>query len=149
MNYDETVFVNPDKLGLDEGDTLDELYRKLGKAYYEGAFEDPLPQLLPLFDKITKIKGLSAGRGQQKRDDVPAQRYCPSCGKLIDGQDRFCGGCGYDLNDVGGQKPPTLMPTDCPCYALPLILPNIRISWDYHPTFMLISGWVLRSFTHL
>ena len=38
MNYDETVFVNPDKLGLDEGDTLDELYRKLGKAYYEGAF---------------------------------------------------------------------------------------------------------------
>ena len=64
MNYDETVFVNPDKLGLDEGDTLDELYRKLGKAYYEGAFEDPLPQLLPLFDKITKIKGLSAGRGQ-------------------------------------------------------------------------------------
>lgn len=100
MNYDETVFVNPDKLGLDEGDTLDELYRKLGKAYYEGAFEDPLPQLLPLFDKITKIKGLSAGRGQQKRDDVPAQRYCPSCGKLIDGQDRFCGGCGYDLNDA-------------------------------------------------
>ena len=105
MNYDETVFVNPDKLGLDEGDTLDELYRKLGKAYYEGAFEDPLPQLLPLFDKITKIKGLSAGRGQQKRDDVPAQRYCPSCGKLIDGQDRFCGGCGYDLNDVGVKSP--------------------------------------------
>ena len=62
MNYDETVFVNPDKLGLDEGDTLDELYRKLGKAYYEGAFEDPLPQLLPLFDKITKIKAcLQAG----------------------------------------------------------------------------------------
>ena len=28
-------------------------------------------------------------------------------------------------------------------------LPNIRISWDYHPTFMLISGRVLRSFTHL
>ena len=22
----------------------------------------------------------------------------------------------------------------------PTILPNIRISWDYHPTFMLISG---------
>ena len=28
-------------------------------------------------------------------------------------------------------------------------LPSIRISWDYHPTFMLISGRVLRSFTHL
>lgn len=29
MNYDETVFVNPDKLGLDEGDTLDELGNSL------------------------------------------------------------------------------------------------------------------------
>ena len=28
-------------------------------------------------------------------------------------------------------------------------LPSIRISWDYHPTFMLISGRVKRSFTHL
>ncbi len=27
--------------------------------------------------------------------------------------------------------------------------PNIRISWDFHPTFMLISGRVPRSFTHL
>ena len=27
--------------------------------------------------------------------------------------------------------------------------PNIRISWDYHPTFMLILERVLRSFTHL
>ena len=26
---------------------------------------------------------------------------------------------------------------------------HIRISWDYHPTFMLISGRVPRSFTHL
>ena len=34
MNYDETVFVNPDKLGLDEGDTLYEIYRKLWKYYY-------------------------------------------------------------------------------------------------------------------
>lgn len=67
MNYDETVFVNPDKLGLDEGDTLDELYRKLGKAYYEGAFEDPLPQLLPLFDKITKIKGLVCRQGSAEK----------------------------------------------------------------------------------
>ena len=48
-----------------------------------------------------------------------------------------------------GQKPPTLMPTDCSVLRTPTILPNIRISWDYHPTFMLISGRVLRSFTHL
>ena len=48
-----------------------------------------------------------------------------------------------------GQKPPTLMPADCSVLRTPTILPNIRISWDYHPTFMLISGRVLRSFTHL
>ena len=32
------------------------------------------------------------------------------------------------------------MPTDCSVRCTPTILPNIRISWDYHPTFMLISG---------
>ena len=31
--------------------------------------------------------------------------------------------------------PPTLMPTDCSVLRTPTILPNIRISWDYHPTF--------------
>ena len=41
------------------------------------------------------------------------------------------------------------MPTDCSVLRTPTILPNLRISWDYHPTFMLISGRVLRSFTHL
>ncbi len=54
-----------------------------------------------------------------------------------------------ELSGCRGQKPPTLMPTDCSVLRTPTILPNIRISWDYHPTFMLISGRVLRSFTHL
>ena len=27
------------------------------------------------------------------------------------------------------------MPTDCSVLRTPTILPNIRISWDYHPTF--------------
>ena len=35
---------------------LENLYTKLGKAYYEGRFEDPLPELLPLFDAITELK---------------------------------------------------------------------------------------------
>ena len=42
-----------------------------------------------------------------------------------------------------GSKAPTLMSTDCYVLRTPTILPNIRISWDYHPTFMLISGRVL------
>ena len=60
---------------------LDELYYKLGKAYYEGAFEDPLPELLPLFDKITELKA----SGQIS--DISAawqacQSYCGSCSKI-------------------------------------------------------------------
>ena len=45
-----TVFVNYDKLGSDT--ELEQTYMELGKAYYEGRFEDPLPELLPLFDKV-------------------------------------------------------------------------------------------------
>ena len=68
-------------------------------------------------------------------------------------------------NDVGVKSPRLRCLRIVPCYALPRLrsasvrakhvplahstLPNIRISWDYHPTFMLISGRVLRSFTHL
>ena len=48
-----------------------------------------------------------------------------------------------------GHKPPTMMPTDCSVLRTLTILPNIRISRDIHPTFMLISGRVPRSFTHL
>ena len=33
----------------------DELFQQLGKAYFEGAYEDPLPQLLPLFDELTAL----------------------------------------------------------------------------------------------
>ena len=46
----------------------------------------------------------------------------------------------YFFYKMSGSKPPTLMPTDCSVLRTPTILPNIRISWDYHPTFMLISG---------
>ena len=57
-------------------DALEQAYMELGKEYYEGAFEDPLPQLLPLFDKITKIK------------------RCPRCGNLLEDGEMYCGNCG-------------------------------------------------------
>ena len=50
--YDEKTVIAQPNLEL----KLDELYKELGKAYYEGAFEDPLPQLLPIFDEITSTK---------------------------------------------------------------------------------------------
>ena len=50
-------------------------------------------------------------------------------------------------NDVGDKSPQPGCLRIVPCYALPQS-PNIRISWDIHPTFMLISGRVPRPFTH-
>ena len=52
---------------------LEDLYRQLGKAYYEGGFEDPLPELLGLFDQITRIRNK-----QQKKDE---RIFCPNCGR--------------------------------------------------------------------
>ena len=82
-------------------------------------------------------------------------------------QTHFCkkGVTIFPWNDVGAKSPRLWCLRIVPCYALPRLrsasvrarhvplahstLPNIRISWDYHPTFMLISGRVPRSFTHL
>ena len=54
MENDRTVLVNEEKMNTK--DILEQAYMELGKEYYEGAFEDPLPQLLPLFEKINTIK---------------------------------------------------------------------------------------------
>lgn len=65
---------------------LENLYTKLGKAYYEGRFEDPLPELLPLFDATTELK-----RSQEQTDE---KAFCPQCGNELKGQAIFCGKCG-------------------------------------------------------
>ena len=54
-DQDATVLVNFNR-EEEIGRLLDQAYTELGKAYYEGGFEDPLPQLLPLFDRITNLK---------------------------------------------------------------------------------------------
>ncbi|EET61567.1 hypothetical protein BRYFOR_06250 [Marvinbryantia formatexigens DSM 14469] len=53
----------------------------------------------------------------------------------------------YDM--MLGSKALNMMPTDCYVLRTSTILPAIRISWDIHPTFMLISGRVPRSYAHL
>lgn len=67
--------------------SLDSLYLELGQAYYEGAFEDPLPQLLPLFDRITQLKKQMAEH----------TLCCPQCGVEIKKDAVFCGECGYKI----------------------------------------------------
>lgn len=112
-NQDETVFVNYEKLGRSNGGAaqgnqnqskmgateqekpdanrlskeLKQAYMKLGKAYYEGGFEDPLPQLLPLFDRITRLK----------KEEQRQKGLCPKCGKPVEESAMFCGACGCRL----------------------------------------------------
>jgi hypothetical protein len=99
---------------------LDDLYWELGKAYYEGGFEEPLPQLLPLFDQITRL--LRGGdnlftRGEslqgeslqdnemdylQERIEAQANEiaqpgFCPECGHRLRPGALFCSGCGQPL----------------------------------------------------
>ena len=54
-DQDATVLVNFNR-EEEMARLLEQAYSELGKAYYEGGFEDPLPQLLPLFEKITNLK---------------------------------------------------------------------------------------------
>lgn len=91
-----TVFVNEEKLEKklqNKTMELDTLYLELGKAYYEGGFEDPLPQLLPLFDKITACK-----------KQMISGKICPQCGVENNEKARFCKCCGYSLISLGNGK---------------------------------------------
>lgn len=88
MENDRTVLVNEEKMNTK--DMLEQAYMELGKAYYEGAFEDPLPQLLPLFEKINMIKNNMSGKKQ-------TENKCPHCGKPIVAGDMFCGNCGEKI----------------------------------------------------
>lgn len=76
---------------------LEKLYRNLGKEYYEGGFEDPLPQLLGYFDKITKLRN-ELGIGQHP---VTGHIFCTQCGSEVEEGALFCGKCGYKVGGNG------------------------------------------------
>ena len=82
--YDEKTAIAQPSLEL----RLDELYKELGKAYYEGAFEDPLPQLLPIFDEITSTK---------KEIENNMKYICPYYHEPITDEMNFCASCGNKL----------------------------------------------------
>lgn len=109
MENDRTVLVN-----FGDDMSLDEAYRELGKAYYEGGFEDPLPQLLPLFDKITRLRSggeeasfseepapAASDSGEQEAEiPVPQEEspaFCPNCGAQLEDDSVFCGNCGFKV----------------------------------------------------
>lgn len=86
---DRTVFVNMEKKETEGkiNSELEQIYMELGKQYYEGGFEDPLPELLPLFDKITRLR-----KQYEKGPEM-----CPNCGVKLGENAKFCGQCGYKI----------------------------------------------------
>lgn len=64
---------------------LNQMYKELGKLYYEYKFEEPTPELLPLFDQITTLKN---------KIEI---KVCPNCGRNVQAGALFCGNCGYKL----------------------------------------------------
>lgn len=92
MNENDTLLVN-DEIHNDGDDELKELYYKLGRAYYEGSFEDPLPQLLPLFDRITAIHNRNKIEKTNSASDTEI-KVCANCGKELPRGAVFCGSCG-------------------------------------------------------
>lgn len=106
MENEKTVLVN-----YDRDMSVGQAYLELGKAYYEERFEDPLPELLPLFDRITRLrsqavaeeteiqkKGLEEKKIQatsNKLRDASAPIFCTNCGEKLEQDAVFCGNCGH------------------------------------------------------
>ena len=76
---------------------LEQLYKELGQAYYEGGFEDPLPQLLAYFDQITQLR--NEMHQNMISDGKPT--VCPRCGGQLEEDAVFCGNCGYKVGGRG------------------------------------------------
>lgn len=63
-------------------------YEELGKAYYEGNFEKPLPQVQVFFDKIEELK---------KEKQTRRKLFCINCGKEVKEDGKFCPYCGVEI----------------------------------------------------
>ena len=77
--------------------SLEQLYKELGQAYYEGGFEDPLPQLLTYFDQITQLRN----EMYQNMISDGKPTVCPKCGGQLEEDAVFCGNCGYKIGGRG------------------------------------------------
>jgi len=84
------------KISLDIKDrenSIQKMYRELGKAYYQDHKDDISPEYS---DRIASIKAAFEEIGELKSnlDDVRGVRRCPNCGKVISPEAKFCASCG-------------------------------------------------------
>lgn len=101
---------------------LDKAYMELGKAFYEGRYEEPTPELILYFDRITNLLNVKEDQNKVKAHILPIQEeqsisslddlpviekdasmeesvpsFCPNCGAKHNPGDFFCGLCGTKL----------------------------------------------------
>lgn len=104
MSYEKPDYPRR-QLTREEEQERDALYLKLGRAYYEGAYEDPLPQLLPIFDQLTELM----------KEPEPEMEVCPVCGAEVPEGAVFCEECGTAIRakaPAAPELPPE--PRRCP-----------------------------------
>ncbi|MBP0970843.1 MAG: zinc ribbon domain-containing protein [Oscillospiraceae bacterium] len=77
--------------------SLNDAYRKLGKAEYEAAVNgvSSMEEINMLIGKITELRRqmLDMERGMQRGGTLT----CPTCGKLNSADDMYCPACGAQL----------------------------------------------------
>lgn len=79
--------------------TLNDYYRRLGKAEYEAAMNGvtSMDEINLLISKITALRQQMFAMEQNANSQRGGTVTCPTCGKLNSAQDSFCPGCGAQL----------------------------------------------------
>ena len=78
-----------------EEKTINELYFKIGKAYYESHCDGPVePAFEELFGQVESARQRITQTREQIRE-IKGVRLCPGCGKEIGDDVAFCPNCGH------------------------------------------------------
>ncbi len=96
-------------------------YEELGRAYYTYRFEEPTPELIQMFDRITRLENAAAQSQNAPANRTPVNaapaqmnvnagnapagmynqapqtRRCPKCGTPVGNDSIYCGVCGSRL----------------------------------------------------
>ena len=76
---------------------VEDLYIKLGRAFYEGAYSKSIPELVPLVDEIAILYSKFEAKPKEELEVVDA-RVCAACEEKAKEEDTFCNNCGMKLD---------------------------------------------------